>query len=57
MTTRPADTTQFLSSTDFIPPSFISEARADADAPAALAYLARRGQSDLADMLGIGGVA
>lgn len=55
MSTRPADTTQFLSSVDNIPPAFISDELIQSDAPAALAYLARRGQSDLADMLGIGG--
>ena len=56
MSTRPADTTQFLSSVDNIPAAHISEARIETEAPAALAYLARRGQSDLADMLGIGGL-
>lgn len=43
--------------TDGIPTVSASETKIAADAPAARRYLARHGALDLADMLGIGGVA
>lgn len=42
---------------DGIPVASTSEAAIALDAPAALAYLRRRGAEDLAEMLGIAGAA
>lgn len=42
---------------DGIPAASTSEARIATDAPAALAYLRRRGALDVAEALGLGGAA
>ena len=52
-----AESGSLLQSDSDLPTLHASNALINQDAPAALAYLRRRGAEDLADILGIGGAA